>query len=90
MNEITDRKQIALIYLKGWFIVDLMSIIPYAEIIAFLSGSTTLRAGTVILTGTPSGVGMAGEPPRFLNPGDEVVVEITGIGSLKNPVQAEV
>jgi 2-keto-4-pentenoate hydratase/2-oxohepta-3-ene-1,7-dioic acid hydratase in catechol pathway len=65
-------------------------IFSVAEIIAFLSGSTTLLAGTVILTGTPSGVGMAAEPPRFLNPGDEVVVEITGIGSLKNSVQAEV
>ena len=64
-------------------------IFSVAEIIAFLSGSTTLLAGTVILTGTPSGVGMASEPPRFLNPGDEVVVEITGIGSLKNSVKAE-
>ena len=64
-------------------------IFSVAEIIAFLSGSTTLLAGTVILTGTPPGVGMASEPPHFLNPGDEVVVEITGIGSLKNPVKAE-
>lgn len=64
-------------------------IFSVAEIIAFLSGSTTLQAGTVILTGTPPGVGVAAEPPRFLKPGDEVVVEITGIGSLKNPVEAE-
>ena len=64
-------------------------IFSVAEIIAFLSGSTTLRAGTVILTGTPPGVGLAVDPPRFLKPGDEVVVEITGIGSLKNSVEAE-
>lgn len=64
-------------------------IFSVAEIIAFLSGSTTLQAGTVILTGTPPGVGMASDPPRFLKPGDEVVVEITGIGRLRNSVIAE-
>ncbi len=64
-------------------------IFTVAEIIAFLSGSTTLRAGTVILTGTPPGVGVAADPPRFLKTGDEVVVEITGIGRLKNSVEAE-
>lgn len=58
-------------------------------LIAFLSGSTTLPAGTVILTGTPSGVGMARSPQRWLRPGDEVTVEIEGIGSLTNPVVAE-
>jgi 2-keto-4-pentenoate hydratase/2-oxohepta-3-ene-1,7-dioic acid hydratase in catechol pathway len=58
-------------------------------LIAFLSGSTTLRPGTVILTGTPSGVGMARTPPRFLHPGDEVTIEIDGIGRLTNPVIAE-
>ncbi len=60
-----------------------------AELIAFLSGSTTLLPGTVILTGTPPGVGAAADPPRFLKPGDEVVIEITGIGMLHNPVLAE-
>ena len=64
-------------------------IFSVAEIIAFLSGSTTLRAGTVILTGTPPGVGVAASPPHFLKPGDEVSVEITGIGRLRNPVVAE-
>ena len=56
---------------------------------AFLSGSTTLAPGTVILTGTPEGVGMARRPPRWLRPGDEVTVEIDGIGALTNPVAAE-
>jgi len=64
-------------------------IFSVAEIIAFLSGSTTLRAGTVILTGTPPGVGVAANPPRFLKHGDEVVVEITGIGRIQNSVLAE-
>lgn len=64
-------------------------IFSVAEIIEFLSGSTTLLAGTVILTGTPSGVGMAADPPRWLQPGDRVSIEIEGIGVLSNPVIAE-
>ena len=58
-------------------------------LIEFLSGSTTLEAGTVILTGTPHGVGMAARPPRWLQPGDGVEVEIEGIGTLRNPVELE-
>ena len=61
-------------------------IFPVAEIIEFLSASTTLLAGTVILTGTPSGVGMAADPPRWLRSGDTVEVDIEGIGVLRNPV----
>jgi len=60
------------------------------ELIAFLSGSTTLEPGTVILTGTPSGVGMARTPPRFLQRGDTYRVEIGGLGALENPVVEEV
>lgn len=58
-------------------------------LIAFLSGSTTLLPGTVILTGTPSGVGAARQPPRWLKPGDSVSIEIDKIGTLTNPVQLE-
>jgi 2-keto-4-pentenoate hydratase/2-oxohepta-3-ene-1,7-dioic acid hydratase in catechol pathway len=58
-------------------------------LIAFLSGSTTLLPGTVILTGTPQGVGMARKPPRWLKAGDEVTVEIEKIGELTNAVWAE-
>lgn len=58
------------------------------ELIAFLSGDTTLPAGTVILTGTPAGVGDARHPPRYLQPGDRFEVEIEQIGRLANPVQA--
>jgi len=58
-------------------------------LVEFLSGSTTLLPGTVILTGTPHGVGMARTPPVWLKPGDTVTVEIEGIGRLTNPVTTE-
>lgn len=58
-------------------------------LIEFLSGSTTLHPGTVILTGTPEGVGMAMNPPLYLAPGDFVEIEIEKIGVLSNPVVAE-
>lgn len=56
------------------------------EIIAELSRGMTLKAGTIIATGTPAGVGMGFEPPRFLQPGDVVECIIEGIGTLKNTV----
>lgn len=59
------------------------------QLIAHLSESLTLLPGTVILTGTPSGVGAARVPPVYLKPGDVIEVEIDGIGTLKNPVTAE-
>jgi 2-keto-4-pentenoate hydratase/2-oxohepta-3-ene-1,7-dioic acid hydratase in catechol pathway len=59
-------------------------------LISYLSGSTTLVPGTVILTGTPQGVGMAAKPsPRWLRPGDSVSIEIEKIGTLTNPVALE-
>lgn len=58
-------------------------------LIEFLSGSTTLLPGTVILTGTPHGVGMARIPQRFLQSGDSVTVAIERIGELTNPVVEE-
>ena len=58
-------------------------------LIEFLSGSTTLEPGTVILTGTPHGVGMARNPPLWLQDRDVVTVEIEKIGSLTNPVRLE-
>jgi 2-keto-4-pentenoate hydratase/2-oxohepta-3-ene-1,7-dioic acid hydratase in catechol pathway len=59
------------------------------SLIEFFSGGTTLLPGTVILTGTPSGVGMALKPPVWLKPGDVVTVEIEKIGCLTNPVGLE-
>ncbi len=56
-------------------------------LISFLSEDTTLMPGTVILTGTPQGVGFAKQPPVFLKDGDQVTVEIEHIGALTNPVR---
>jgi 2-keto-4-pentenoate hydratase/2-oxohepta-3-ene-1,7-dioic acid hydratase in catechol pathway len=58
------------------------------ELIAFISRGITLQPGDVISTGTPPGVGFAQTPPVFLHAGDEVAVEIDGIGRLSNPVKA--
>jgi 2-keto-4-pentenoate hydratase/2-oxohepta-3-ene-1,7-dioic acid hydratase in catechol pathway len=55
-------------------------------IIATLSKGITLKPGDIIATGTPKGVGMGFEPPKFLKPGDVVEIEIEGIGVLKNHV----
>lgn len=65
-------------------------IFDVATLIEFLSGSTLLSPGTVILTGTPHGVGAARKPPVFLKPGDTVTIDIEGIGELTNPVVDEV
>jgi 2-keto-4-pentenoate hydratase/2-oxohepta-3-ene-1,7-dioic acid hydratase in catechol pathway len=73
--------------MQDWRCDDLIFDVP--AIIAFLSGSTTLLPGTVILTGTPHGVGFARKPPVFLQPGDSITIEIDGIGALTNPVIAE-
>lgn len=59
------------------------------SLIEFYSGSTTLHPGTVILTGTPRGVGMARKPPVWLKAGDSVTIEIEKIGRLTNPVALE-
>lgn len=61
-------------------------IFPVATLIAELSRGTTLIPGTVILTGTPGGVGMARKPPVYLKHNDTVEVEIENIGTLKNRV----
>lgn len=55
-----------------------------SEVVAELSRGMTLKAGTIIATGTPAGVGMGFDPPKFLKPGDTVECEIEGIGILKN------
>jgi 2-keto-4-pentenoate hydratase/2-oxohepta-3-ene-1,7-dioic acid hydratase in catechol pathway len=58
-------------------------------LIESLSSTMTLRPGTVILTGTPEGVGMGRKPPVWMKEGDTVAVEIEGIGRLENPVGRE-
>ena len=59
------------------------------KLVAFLSSVFTLEPGDVISTGTPAGVGFARKPPVWLKAGDEVAVEVEGIGTLVNPVVAE-
>ena len=73
--------------LQDWNTNDMIFDVP--TLIEFLSGSTTLLPGTVILTGTPHGVGMARTPRRWLQAGDSVSVEIEKIGTLTNPVADE-
>jgi 2-keto-4-pentenoate hydratase/2-oxohepta-3-ene-1,7-dioic acid hydratase in catechol pathway len=70
--------------MQDWNTNDMIFNVP--ALIEFLSGSTTLLPGTVILTGTPHGVGMAQKPPRWLKSGDVVSIEIEKIGTLTNPV----
>jgi 2,4-didehydro-3-deoxy-L-rhamnonate hydrolase len=58
------------------------------EVISYASQTATLEAGDLILTGTPAGVGIFRKPPRLLQPGDDITIEIDGVGSLANPVVA--
>lgn len=55
-----------------------------ADIVSFCSQGTTLQKGTIIMTGTPAGVALGMNPPRWLNDGDTVEVKIQHLGSLKN------
>ena len=59
--------------------------VPY--VISELSQGMTLLPGTIIATGTPAGVGMGFQPPKFMKPGDVVKCEIEGIGTLTNPIE---
>jgi 2-keto-4-pentenoate hydratase/2-oxohepta-3-ene-1,7-dioic acid hydratase in catechol pathway len=69
---------------QDWNTNDMIFNVP--RIIEFLSGSTTLLPGTVILTGTPHGIGAARKPQLFMKAGDTVTIDIEKIGSLTNPV----
>ena len=60
-----------------------------AQLVSFLSGCMTLRPGTAIMTGTPSGVGFARKPPVFLKAGDVIEIEVAGIGTLTNRVASD-
>jgi acylpyruvate hydrolase len=61
-------------------------VFPVATLISIISEVMTLNPGDVIVTGTPSGVGHARKPPLWMKPGDVCEVEITGLGTLSNPV----
>jgi len=73
--------------MQDWNTDDMIFKVP--ALIEFLSASMVLRPGTVILTGTPHGVGFARKPPVFLRAGDTVSIEIERIGTLTNPVIEE-
>lgn len=73
--------------MQDWTTSDM--IFDVSALISFLSQGTTLLPGTVILTGTPHGVGFARNPPVFLKDGDTVSITIEHIGTLTNPVQEE-
>jgi 2-keto-4-pentenoate hydratase/2-oxohepta-3-ene-1,7-dioic acid hydratase in catechol pathway len=74
--------------LQDWTTADMIFDVP--QLIEFLSAGMTLLPGTVIMTGTPQGIGMARKPQRFLQPGDVITVTIEKIGALSNPVVEEV
>jgi 2-keto-4-pentenoate hydratase/2-oxohepta-3-ene-1,7-dioic acid hydratase in catechol pathway len=59
-----------------------------AEVISFVSQAITLEPGDLIITGTPAGVGAFRKPPVWLKPGDEITIEIDGLGTITNPVVA--
>ena len=63
-------------------------IFSVAQLIAYVSQALTLQPGDLIATGTPSGVGGARKPPRWLREGDTVRVSITGLGVLETPIAA--
>jgi len=86
-NDLALRLEINGQVLQDWNTNDM--IFDVARLIEFLSGSTTLLPGTVILTGTPHGVGFARKPPRWLRPGDRCTITIPQIGVLSNPVEEE-
>lgn len=65
-------------------------IVDVPNLIAFLSRGTTLEVGTVVLCGTPAGVGYRRDPPYFLRDGDTVDVSITNIGTLRTVVRNDV
>lgn len=73
--------------MQDWTTSDMIFDVP--ALIEFLSASTLLLPGTVILTGTPHGVGFARKPPVFLKGGDTVTIDIEKIGQLTNPVVEE-
>jgi 2,4-didehydro-3-deoxy-L-rhamnonate hydrolase len=91
-DEITDPHDLAIrAIVSGEVLQDSSTanlIFGVDEVISYVSQTTTLEPGDLILTGTPAGVGVFRDPQRLLQPGDEVTIEIERIGSLTNPVVA--
>ena len=64
-------------------------IFSVAKLVSYLSSVMTLMPGDVIMTGTPAGVGFGRSPQLWMKPGDVVSVEVEGLGTLTNPIEAE-
>lgn len=92
-DELTDPQSLSMTTRLNGEVVQRSStaemLFTVAELIADLSREMTLLAGTVLLTGTPAGVGFVRQPPVFLQPGDLLELTIDGIGTLRNPVRAD-
>lgn len=92
-DEVPDVQNLALRTVIGGEVLQeghtSLMIFSVAHLIADMSRVMTLEPGDVIATGTPSGIGAARTPPRWLRPGDVVRVEIEGVGVLENLVAAE-
>ena len=90
VDEIPEPEQLAIRFrLNGETLQDSNTdqlIFGVRELVAFLSGFTTLEPGDLIATGTPPGVGFARKPPIYIRSGDRMEVEIEGLGVLVNPV----
>jgi 2-keto-4-pentenoate hydratase/2-oxohepta-3-ene-1,7-dioic acid hydratase in catechol pathway len=91
-NEVTDPQALAIrAILNGETVQDSNTsnmVFGVAEVIAYITRTITLEPGDLIATGTPAGVGAFRKPPLYMQPGDEITIEIEGLGSLTNPVVA--
>jgi 2-keto-4-pentenoate hydratase/2-oxohepta-3-ene-1,7-dioic acid hydratase in catechol pathway len=91
-DEVTDPQALAIrAILNGEAVQDSNTanmVFGVAEVIAYVTRTVTLEPGDLIATGTPAGVGAFRKPPLFMQPGDEITIEIEGLGSLTNPVVA--
>ncbi|HSS75010.1 MAG TPA: fumarylacetoacetate hydrolase family protein [Gaiellaceae bacterium] len=91
-DEISDPQNLAIrAILNGETMQDSTTanmVFGVAEIIAYVTQTITLEPGDLIATGTPAGVGVFRDPKVFMQPGDEITIEIDGLGSLTNPVAA--
>lgn len=92
-DDVTDPQQLTLTTRVNGEVMQQAStsdmLFSVAELIAYCSTFTTLEPGDIIATGTPAGVGYARTPPRFLQAGDVVEVEIESVGTLRNQVTDE-
>ncbi len=90
-DELTKPDQVRLrTYLNGELMQDGSTadwVFSLPKLLSYLSQVMTLEPGDIVSTGTPAGVGLFRNPPRFLQPGDQVRLEADGIGHLENPIR---